>query len=227
MGKSKRKNPPMPEELTPEIADRLFRAGLGKQLAVEEDGPTKRVQMEFTPEEVWEKMPEVLFQLPATERDKAIHERLGMDSPMAYFVNLHYQVAVWAASTPEGFPDMVHLSVKRRDRKPIDKNRWRILQRLKNIIVGPECEGVEIYPKETRLVDTANQYHLWVMVDPQNQWPFGFNDRLVANESGETSGTTQRDASYEDACDEDLEVMMRYARGEEVEVPERFRRNDA
>ena len=28
---------------------------------------------------------------------------------------------------------------------------------IKNLIVGPEHEGFEIYPAESRLVDTANQ----------------------------------------------------------------------
>jgi hypothetical protein len=34
---------------------------------------------------------------------------------------------------------------------------WRDLQRIKNQLVGPECEAVELYPAESRKVDTANQ----------------------------------------------------------------------
>jgi len=30
------------------------------------------------------------------------------------------------------------------------------------MIVGEEHEAFEVYPAESRLVDTANQYHLWV-----------------------------------------------------------------
>src|ERR1043165_2191444 len=39
---------------------------------------------------------------------------------------------------------------------------WRDYQRIKNELVGPEAEGVELYPAESRLVDTSNQFHLYV-----------------------------------------------------------------
>jgi hypothetical protein len=35
---------------------------------------------------------------------------------------------------------------------------WRELQRIKNEIVGDEIEAVELYPAESRLLDTANWY---------------------------------------------------------------------
>ncbi len=74
-------------------------------------------------------------------------------------------------------PDLVHLSIKRKDRKTA--RDWRHLQRIKNELVGPECEGVEVYPAESRLVDTSNQYHLWVFADPEFRIPWGFGERLV------------------------------------------------
>ena len=52
--------------------------------------------------------------------------------------------------------DMFWLSIKRRDRAPV--HDWRELQQIKNMIVGDEHEGFEVYPAESRLVDTANQY---------------------------------------------------------------------
>lgn len=69
---------------------------------------------------------------------------------------------------------MVHLSIKRNDREVI--HDWRDLQQIKNMLVGEECEGVELYPAESRLADTANQYHLWVFTDPTFRVPIGFND---------------------------------------------------
>ena len=36
-----------------------------------------------------------------------------------------------------------------------------------------------IYPAETRLVDTANQWHLWVFVDSKVRLPVGFRTREV------------------------------------------------
>jgi len=70
-------------------------------------------------------------------------------------------------------PGMVSLSIKRHDRAPI--RDWRVMQEIKNMIVGPECEAVEIYPAESRLVDTANQYWLWAFTDPTVRFPFGFD----------------------------------------------------
>lgn len=77
---------------------------------------------------------------------------------------------------------MVHLSIKRIDREVI--HDWRDLQEIKNALVGPECEGLELYPAESRLVDCANQYHLWVFKQPGRRIPVGFNEgRMVSEES--------------------------------------------
>ena len=73
--------------------------------------------------------------------------------------------------------DMFWLSIKRRDRAPV--HDWRELQQIKNMIVGDEHEGFEVYPAESRLVDTANQYHLWVFVDPAVRLPVGYRHREV------------------------------------------------
>lgn len=95
--------------------------------------------------------------------------------------NNRYQVAVRKADVGENWPEMWHLSIKRIDRGVI--HDWRELQEIKNMLVGPEHEAVEIYPAESRLVDSANQYHLWVMCDPDIRFPFGFNARVVDEKS--------------------------------------------
>ena len=56
---------------------------------------------------------------------------------------------------------MTHLSIRRIDRKAC--RDWRDFQAIKNQLCGPEREGIELYPAESRVVDTANQFHLWVM----------------------------------------------------------------
>lgn len=56
---------------------------------------------------------------------------------------------------------------------------WRDLQEIKNELVGPEHEAIEIYPAESKRVDSANQYHLWVFKDPTYRIPIGFQTRLV------------------------------------------------
>lgn len=92
-----------------------------------------------------------------------------------WYANSRYQVAIrrqpnWIAP---GI-GLVHLSVKTHDRSPI--RDWRDMQRIKNELVGPECEGMELYPAESRVVDTANQYHLWVCDSPSFRWPVGWNE---------------------------------------------------
>jgi hypothetical protein len=79
------------------------------------------------------------------------------------------------------------LSVKTHDRAPV--HDWRDFQRIKNELVGPEAEAVELYPAESRLVDTSNQFHLWCF-EPPFKFPFGYVDRLVMGES--TPTTRQR-----------------------------------
>lgn len=119
---------------------------------------------------------------------EAFREKIAADrtSKELYQNNL-YQVAVRELKE-ENQPTMVHLSIKRLDKAPA--HDWRHFQRIKNELVGVECEGVELYPAESRLVDAANQYHLWVVKDPTFRMPLGFDERMVANES--TSTTTQR-----------------------------------
>jgi hypothetical protein len=101
------------------------------------------------------------------------------------WLNDKYQVAL-RRLVPEV---MIHLSIKRLDRQPI--HDWRELQEIKNQLVGPECEGVELYPAESRVVDTANQFHLWVCPKVGEKFPFGFDEgRIVSN--GSVAGSVQR-----------------------------------
>lgn len=96
------------------------------------------------------------------------------------FISDTYQVEVNVEMCkPVGFP-LTWLSIKRIDREAF--HDWRELQSIKNAICGPDAEAVELYPAESRLVDTANQYHLWVL--PEGRvWPFGFFGRKVIGES--------------------------------------------
>lgn len=103
------------------------------------------------------------------------------------FRNDRYQVNV---QFPETSPGFVHLSIKRIDREPI--HDWRDLQAIKNMLVGPEHEGIELYPKESRLVDTANQYHLWVLRVRGNILPIGFTERLVLAPGTHDDNSVQR-----------------------------------
>ena len=77
---------------------------------------------------------------------------------------------------------MTYLSIKRLDKKSI--HDWRHLQEIKNELCGEDCEAIEIYPVEKRLVDTANQYHLFVF--PKGTYVgFGWTHRSVMTEHKE------------------------------------------
>jgi hypothetical protein len=82
---------------------------------------------------------------------------------------------------------LIWLSIKNVDGS--DRHNWREFQWIKNEICGPEWEAIEIYPSEKRLVDSANQYHLFC-IPPPNVIPCGFWKREVMNEQIET-GTNQ------------------------------------
>lgn len=38
---------------------------------------------------------------------------------------------------------------------------WRRFQQIKTDVCGPDWEAVELYPAESRLIDTGNRYYLW------------------------------------------------------------------
>lgn len=96
--------------------------------------------------------------------------------------NSRYQVAIdRSPRQSEGFPKLIHLSIKRLDRAPI--HDWRDLQRIKNELVGPEHEAIELYPAESRVTDSANQFHLWCFADPNVRLPFGWTTRFVLGSS--------------------------------------------
>jgi hypothetical protein len=69
-----------------------------------------------------------------------------------------------------------HLSIRRQDRAAC--RDWRHFQQIKNQLCGAEREAIELYPAESRVVDTANQFHLWVMPECV-QLPIGWTERCV------------------------------------------------
>ncbi|HEY3841551.1 MAG TPA: hypothetical protein VGL72_33505 [Bryobacteraceae bacterium] len=99
--------------------------------------------------------------------EKLIHTLAAPD----VFMNDTYRVRLRNA------PPFVQLDISRLDGEPC--TNWRDFQQIKNELIGPECEGVELFPADSRLVDTANQYHLWVIPDASYRFPFGYSNRLV------------------------------------------------
>ncbi len=120
--------------------------------------------------------------------DEQVRAIIADESQNEVWKNDRYQVHVRHLKGDADAIPMVQLSIRRVDRQPI--HDWRDLQRIKNQIVGPECEAVELYPAESRLVDSANQYFLYVVLDPSFRFPFGYQERLVSDET--SGGSVQR-----------------------------------
>jgi hypothetical protein len=101
------------------------------------------------------------------------------------YSNSRYIVSVRFCLSALG--DVCWLSIKTHDRAP--RHDWRDMQRIKDEIVGPDFDAIEIYPKAAHLVDTSNQYHLWVLME--REIGVGFRERLVSERPGLT-GAKQR-----------------------------------
>lgn len=123
----------------------------------------------------------------------------GAGEGWEYYQNNIYLVGIRKLDHPASEQGILHLSIKRRDKRVI--RDWRHLQRIKNELVGYECEGVELFPAESRTMDTANQYHLWVFPEESVRWPVGYTDwnenqqekfNQVIEEHGPMPGTRQR-----------------------------------
>ena len=101
-----------------------------------------------------------------------------------------YMVDVNVGESVLGARDAIWLSIRRTQRSRLPRD-WRDLQRIKAEIVGPEHEAIEIFPAESRVVDSADQFHLWVLPKPlyrdeegrmMNCFPFGWAQRFVKTE---------------------------------------------
>ena len=110
-------------------------------------------------------------QLEQLQREEPEHELMGVWQGELYEV---YEYKVLTEDVPGGY--VTWLSIKRRDKDSV--HDWRHLQWIKNTICGPEREACEIFPAESRLVDTSNQYHLWVLPEGK-MFPWGYVVRAV------------------------------------------------
>jgi hypothetical protein len=94
------------------------------------------------------------------------------------WINSRYQVNIRDLGS-----DIIHLSIKRLDKDRVGPERYRDFLRIKNELVNPECEAIELYPAMSRNVDTSNQYHLWVFADPTVRIPVGWDRSAMTSES--------------------------------------------
>jgi hypothetical protein len=104
------------------------------------------------------------------------------------WVNDRYTVIV------ERFADgsVFHLSIRRSDRGPA--RDWRDFMQIKDDIAGPEAEAVELYPGRSRVVDSANQFHLWFLPGGK-PFPVGYPKGVTASNVGRWERARQRPLS--------------------------------
>ena len=111
--------------------------------------------------------------------DSKLLEKLISDQDKTpVFMNDTYQVMVHESNdvfSREMTEGMTYLSIKRIDKKPL--RSWEDLYEIKNALVpdGKRRWGVELFPPSHHLVNTSNQYHIWVY--PKGFYPpFGFKN---------------------------------------------------
>lgn len=142
-------------------------------VATDERGEKIVVRIEFevpwTPLKEIALTPELLEQYPKSP-DKPPPDR--------FFANSRYCVFWLENKITQGA--LIRLAIRNRDHS--DKHDWRDFQRIKNELLGPEEEAVELYPAESRLTDTKNEYHLWCIRG--KPWScIGWNEREVSEAS--------------------------------------------
>jgi hypothetical protein len=151
---------------------------------------------------VWEPL-QSAYLPPELQR---VAERIG-DGRQAIFRNNRYQVCIRDLPDDPIFGQACQLSIKRTDKQPIFD--WRDIQRIKNELIGPEVEMVQVFPAESRMVDSANQY--WFYAFATYQFPYGFQERLVSE--AVSHGTKQR--PFEEHADQHPDLG---ARDEEIQA---------
>jgi len=150
--------------------------------------PLKRSQLDLPPFEKFYEICRAQFPQITPEQARRQYDQVASEE---IWVNDRYQVNVDKNPTHR-FPDMKmwHLSIKRHDKEPI--HDWRDLQSIKNQICGPEVEAIELYPAESRVVDTSNQYHLWACMTPGMLLPVGFHGSRMVIDAPNMPNTKQR-----------------------------------
>jgi hypothetical protein len=114
--------------------------------------------------------------------------------------NSTHTVLVYPNNASEGLADpmdgWVTLSIKRNDRKA--ECDWRIFMRIKNEIVGPEREAFQLFPCMERVVDTANQYFLFVVPKGYVIQAGQMEQEVSDSERANPMGAVQRDFEGDD-----------------------------
>lgn len=103
------------------------------------------------------------------------------------WANNIYQVNIGYADPKDtGGIGIAHLIIRRLVKWPI--HSWAHFQAIKNELIGPECEAVEMYPAKKHLVDAKEHYHLWAFTSPEQSLGIGFMDKRQVKDRGYPTG---------------------------------------
>jgi len=111
-----------------------------------------------------------------------------------YTVNVHF-----LDGDRDGF---VEVGVHNHNRTP--HVPWRHLQQIKNEVVGADREAVQLFPAEDRLVDTANEY--WLYVYPIGKAPMRNRRTKVGMDYGRNVGYEMPDGFGRSRQSPEMEV---------------------
>lgn len=81
--------------------------------------------------------------------------------PHQVFTNNRYIVQCFRGHSVLGMP-AIKTMIRRSDAKPIYS--WGDLQRIKNEIWGEEVQALQMFPRQSELIDDANLYWMWVLL---------------------------------------------------------------
>lgn len=128
----------------------------------------------------------------------ALKAQQGLPESDEIWLNDLYQVTVDYMKSDEpdaqqGRDGMLHLSIHTHSRDPV--RDWRHLQAIKNEVAGEDRCAVEVFPPEEFLVDTSNEYHLWVLPQGVNL-PFMWQDRFVSSDRQAQEYNEAREAGH-------------------------------
>jgi hypothetical protein len=165
----------------------------GREQAMAKRTSKERAQRRRDMNRQWqplEEVPEENLLHGHTGVDLAYYNDAAVGRKEKWFMNNRYQVSVQEVSSEDhGFGDfnITWLSIKPNDESA--RHDWREYQKIKNELAGPDWEAIEIYPSEDRLVDSANQFHLWCFPPEAGQLPIGYRKRFVMEQNTTTHGS--------------------------------------
>ena len=88
-----------------------------------------------------------------------IEDKKLLKGMKCFYVNNFVSVQVCPVQTDWG--KVQRLGIRRHDEKP--NLTWKEKQRIKNELFGDELIALEVFPKQSELIDQANMIWLWVL----------------------------------------------------------------